>query len=142
MAKKKPADVPQEAMKETASNSFPFGANAMAKTKTTSNKKKPAAKAKSGSDKVREYYADHPEAKQSEIAKAAGVAPSQVSSVLKALGVTGKKKKTKSKAPKAAKATVNANGHIHSPSDFVKAAFALGLDKAIETLEKVKKAIE
>lgn len=128
---------------ENKSTSFPFGANEMAKTatkKTATNKKKTAKPAAeiSGSEKVRQYYAKHPEAKQSEIAKACEVNPSQVSSVLKALGAKPKKAKGKGRPAKAVPST---NGNGHGAAEFVKAAFGLGLDKAIETLQTIKKAI-
>ena len=128
---------------ENKSTSFPFGANAnMAKTAT--NKKKTATKkqasGKSGSDLVREYYAKHPDAKNSEIAEATKVHPSQVSSVLKSLRGPKKAKAKKGGRPKAT--STMGNGHLPNASEFIKNALAIGLDKAIDTLTKVKGLIE
>lgn len=150
-ARKKPTiqvveDTPS-VVESSPQSEFPFGANEeMAKTatkKTATNKKKTATTGKvSGSQKVRDYYAAHPDAKQSEIAKETGVAQSQVSSVIKALlKKGGKPAKAKGGRPAKAKAApAESNGH--GVSAFVKHAFEIGLDAAIAKLQQVKKAIE
>jgi len=112
----------------------------MAKTKSASGKTKAVQKV-TGSQKVRDYFARHGlDAKQADVARATGVAPSQVSQIHKKLtGSAG----PKSTAGRKGKKVDTANGHhAHSASEFIKAAFAIGLDKAIHTLTAVKKAIE
>jgi len=131
----------EESESENKSTSFPFGANAMA-AKTSTNKKKTTKKAtggKSGSDKVRDYFKKHgtgDDVKNSAVSKATKVSQSQVSNIRKEF--TGGTKKSKGGRPKATAAT-NTNGH--SAAEFVKTAFGMGLDKAIDTLQAIKKAI-
>lgn len=89
------------------------------------------ADAVSGSEKVRRYYAANPKAKQSDIAKATGVNPSQVSSVLKKL--KGGKKAAKKKA-----AMSNGHTNLDLLMDWLKTAKDLGIDKAIDLLKSIK----
>ncbi len=89
------------------------------------------------SELVRQYREKHPDAGPKEITealKAHKISYGLVANVLqKAKGKTKAKKKT------AKTAAVHSNGHA---ADFVHSAFTLGLDKAIELLQKVKKAVE
>ncbi len=100
------------------------------------------AKKKAGVNKsvlIREYKDNHPEAGPKEITvalKAHKVSYGLVSNVLH----TAKTKKKGAKKKAAKKHTAaHSNGHA---ADFVHTAFNLGLDKAIQLLEKVKKAVE
>lgn len=88
----------------------------------------------SGSEKVRQFYAANPTAKQSEIAKATGVNPSQVSSVLAKLnGKTKKKKAAKRKV-----AASNGHGNFSSVLALFNSAKEIGFDRAIELLQSAK----
>ena len=129
---------PEAEVKSSEQSSFPFGANDMAKTKKKSatNKTAGPVKKKSMSAKIRKYHADHPEASTKEIAEALKTKYGNVYAALKS-PTEGKGKK---KATKKAKVRVASNGM--GASEFLHAAFGLGLDKAIDILETVRKAIK
>ena len=112
-------------------------------TKTTAtNKRSGSTGKKPGSEtitsKIRKYAADHPEATKQEIADAVGTKYGNVHQALRK-----KKKKARGRKAgaikKAEHSTSSSNGH--TASEFIKAGLGLGLDKAIELLTAVKKAI-
>ncbi len=112
--------------------------------------KKSATKKKSGagtnkSKAARDYSKKHPSASVKEIADALGYTYTTIYQALKKPGKKKSAKKTKAKGGAQGGGIHHANGHHsngHSAADFVHAAFTLGLDKAIQLLEKVKKAVE
>ena len=122
---------------------------AMAKKKTAT--KKTATNKRSGStgkkpggetitSKIRKHAADHPEATKQEIADAVGTKYGNVHQALRKKKTKASKRGRKAGATKMADHSMSgSNGHI--ASEFIKAGLGLGLDKAINLLTAVKKAI-